>query len=144
MSVALTSSTLLSPSRSALGSPGKVLPFCRYPWPQPTAHQAHGHPSHWHLAAQLPQGPARDWREKEHGYCRVQMRKENAEQGLIPPHLHSLISGDQLCSLHPTNLAVRFSLCSGMPGMLPGCALLFLQEEPAPPRTSATLFHPPE
>lgn len=60
-----------------------------------------------------------------------------------PTHLHSLISGDQLCSLHPTDLAVRFSLCSGMPGMLPDCALLFLQEGPALPRTSATPSHLP-
>lgn len=41
------------------------------------------------------------------------MRRAKAEQGLIPPHLLSLVSGDQVCPLHPTSLAGRFALCSG-------------------------------
>lgn len=41
------------------------------------------------------------------------MRRANAEQGLIPPHLCSLVSVDQLCSLHLTSLTARFTLCSG-------------------------------
>lgn len=48
------------------------------------------------------------------------MRRANAEQGLIPPHLCSLVSRDQLCSLHPTNLAARFALCLGDADVLPG------------------------
>lgn len=41
------------------------------------------------------------------------MRRANAERGLIPPRLRSLVSRYQLCSLHPTSLRCRFTLCSG-------------------------------
>ena len=66
-SVALTSSTSPSPSHPALGPPRRVLPSCKQPCPWSAARQARRHPS-WqrcrHLAAQLPQGPARGWRKK--------------------------------------------------------------------------------
>lgn len=55
----------------------------------------------------------------ERGHCRSRKKKKaTAEQGLIPPHSRSLVSGDQLCSLHPTNLAARFALCLGHAGVL--------------------------
>lgn len=118
--VALTSSTVPSRSHSALGWEGGCCP--------PASSLALGlqQPGPWaSLLAALPASGSTAVPEgagekrAERGHCRSR-KKATEEKGLVPPHSRSLLSGGQLCSLHPTNLAARFALCLGRAGVLWG------------------------